>query len=61
MQYAIVVEKGKRNYSAYMPDLPGCVATGATAEEVTQLIREGIALLIEDMIANGQEIPAPSN
>jgi predicted RNase H-like HicB family nuclease len=61
MQYNIIIEKAERNYSAYVPDLPGCVATGATIEEVTQLIREGIALHLEDMIATGQEIPAPSN
>ena len=44
MKYLIVVEKGPRNYSAYVPDLPGCVATGKTREEVEKNIREAVAL-----------------
>ena len=44
MRYAIVVERAVNNYSAYVPDLPGCVATGATMEETEQLIREAIEL-----------------
>lgn len=42
MRYAIVIEKAESNYSAYVPDLPGCVATGATVEEAESLIREAI-------------------
>jgi len=42
MRYAVVIEKAAKNYSAYVPDLPGCVATGATVEETEQLIREAI-------------------
>ena len=42
MRYAIVIEKAEGNYSAYVPDLPGCVATGATAEEAEAQIREAI-------------------
>ena len=43
MRYAIVVEKAEGNYAAYVPDLPGCIATGATVEEVESLIKEAIA------------------
>ena len=42
MRYAIVIEKAGNNYSAYVPDLPGCVATGATVEEAEAQIREGL-------------------
>ena len=42
MRYAIVIEKAENNYSAYVPDLPGCVAAGATADETERLIREAI-------------------
>jgi len=44
MRYAIVIEKAKHNYAAYVPDLPGCVATGQTVEETEQQIREAIEL-----------------
>ena len=49
MKYAVVIEKAEGNYSAYVPDLPGCVATGATIEEVENEIREAIAFHIEGM------------
>jgi predicted RNase H-like HicB family nuclease len=42
MRYAVVVEKGERNYSAYVPDLPGCVAVGDTVEQVKAEIRDAI-------------------
>jgi predicted RNase H-like HicB family nuclease len=44
MRYAIVIEKARSNYSAYVPDLPGCVATGATIKEIEQQIKEVISL-----------------
>ena len=44
VQYAMIIEKGERNYSAYFPDLPGCVATGATLEEIKQRMREALEL-----------------
>jgi hypothetical protein len=44
MQYAMIVEKGERNYSAYFPDLPGCVATGQTLKELKQAMREALEL-----------------
>jgi predicted RNase H-like HicB family nuclease len=42
MRYAVVIERAEKNYSAYVPDLPGCVATGATTEETERLIRKAI-------------------
>jgi len=59
MRYAVVIEKAQANYSAYVPDLPGCVATGSTLEEVEQEIREAIAFHIEGMRQDGEPIPQP--
>ena len=61
MEYLVVVEKGKSNFGAYVPDLPGCIAVGDTRREVMKLIREGIALHIEALRESGQPIPAPSS
>ena len=61
MRYAIVIEKAEGNYSAYVPDLPGCVATGATVAEVESQIREAIGLHVEGMREDGLPIPAPSS
>lgn len=61
MRYAIVVEKAENNYSAYVPDLPGCVATGASVEETEREIREAIGLHIEGLIEDGLPIPQPSS
>jgi predicted RNase H-like HicB family nuclease len=61
MRYAIVIEKSGKNYSAYVPDLPGCVATGATVEETEKLIREAIAFHVEGLRADGQALPEPSS
>lgn len=61
MRYAIVIEKAGGNYSAYVPDLPGCVATGATVAEVEAQIREAIAFHVEGMREDGLSIPAPSS
>jgi len=61
MRYAIVIEKAEGNYSAYVPDLPGCVATGATVAEVESQIREAIAFHVEGMREDGVPIPAPSS
>ncbi len=57
MRYAVVIEKAEGNYSAYVPDLPGCVATGATIEEVETEIREAIEFHIEGMREDGLVIP----
>jgi len=61
MRYAIVIEKAKSNYAAYVPDLPGCVATGATIEETERSIREAIEIHVEGLRANGLPIPEPSS
>ncbi|MGD9563684.1 MAG: type II toxin-antitoxin system HicB family antitoxin [Pyrinomonadaceae bacterium] len=60
MRYAIVIEKAKKNYAAYVPDLPGCVATGVTVEETEREIREAITLHIRGMREDGLPIPQPS-
>ena len=59
MRYAIVIEKAEGNYSAYVPDLPGCVSTGATVEETEKSIREAIALHLDGMREDGTPIPQP--
>jgi predicted RNase H-like HicB family nuclease len=59
MRYLVVVEKAENNFSAYVPDLPGCVATGATAEETQRNIREAIAMHLEGLREDGLPIPEP--
>ena len=61
MRYAIVIENAGPNYSAYVPDLPGCVATGATIEEVEHEIRAAIEFHIEGMREDGTPIPPRSS
>ena len=61
MRYAVVIEKAARNYAAYVPDLPGCIATGTTVEETERRIREAIELHIEGLRADGQAVPEPSS
>ena len=61
MRYAIVIEKAEGNYSAYVPDLPGCVATGATVEEAEAEIREAIAFHLEGLREDGLSAPSPSS
>jgi predicted RNase H-like HicB family nuclease len=61
MRYAIVVENTGNNYSAYVPDLPGCVATGFTIEETEREIREAIKFHIEGLVEDGQPIPQPAS
>jgi predicted RNase H-like HicB family nuclease len=61
MRYAIVIEKADGNYSAYVPDLPGCVATGPTIEAVEAEIREAIRLHIDGLKADGLPIPVPTS
>ncbi|MBX9791861.1 MAG: type II toxin-antitoxin system HicB family antitoxin [Pirellulales bacterium] len=60
-RYAIVIEKATSNYAAYVPDLPGCVATGATVAETERLLLEAIALHIDGLHADGLPIPEPSS
>ena len=61
MRYAVVIEKADGNYSAYVPDLPGCVATGGTVEAVAEEIRVAIRLHIEGLKADGTRVPQPSS
>jgi predicted RNase H-like HicB family nuclease len=61
MRYAIVIEKAESNYSAYVPDLPGCVATGCTVEEAEQQIREAIAFHLRGLREDGLPIPEPAS
>ena len=61
MKYAIVIEKVPNgNYSAYAPDVSGCISTGGTIEEVTRLMREGLEFHFEGMREDGDIIPDPS-
>jgi len=60
MRYAIVIEKAAGNYSAYVPDLPGCIATGSSVESVEQEIRDAIRFHIEGLKADGLAIPEPT-
>ena len=59
MKYGIVIERAEGNYSAYVPDLPGCVAVGDSIDEVTRSIREAIALHINGMREDGLQVPEP--
>jgi predicted RNase H-like HicB family nuclease len=60
MRYGIVIEKANGNYSAYVPDLPGCVATGNTVSETEQRIREAVRFHIDGLKADGLPIPDPT-
>jgi predicted RNase H-like HicB family nuclease len=59
VKYTVVFEKAPNNYAAYVPDLPGCVATGRTREEVERNIREAIALHLDGMSEDGEPMPEP--
>lgn len=61
MRYAIVVEKAGNNFSAYAPDLPGCVATGSSVKEAEHEIQTAIQFHIESLREDGLPIPAPSS
>lgn len=61
MRYAIVIEKAENNYSAYVPDLPGCIATGATVQETETQIREAIEFHIAGLREDGVPVPQPSS
>jgi predicted RNase H-like HicB family nuclease len=61
MRYAIVIERAKSNYSTYVPDLPGCIATGATVEEAEKTIREAIEFHLAGLRKNGSPAPQPSS
>jgi predicted RNase H-like HicB family nuclease len=61
MRYAMIIEKGERNYSAYLPDLPGCIATGKTPEEVKRRMSEAVELHLRGMREDGLPIPEPTS
>ncbi len=61
MRYAVVIEKAEHNYSAYVPDLPGCIATGDTVAEVQRAIREAIELHLAGMREDGLPVPPPAS
>ncbi|MBI3823729.1 MAG: type II toxin-antitoxin system HicB family antitoxin [Planctomycetes bacterium] len=59
-EYLVIYESGKRNWSAYVPDLPGCIATGKTRKQVERVIREAIEFHIEGLRLRGDPVPEPS-
>lgn len=61
MRYAVVIEKSGNNFSAYVPDLPGCVASGATPEETEREIRGAIAFHLERLREDGFPVPEPTS
>jgi len=58
--YTVVIEKSENNYGAYVPDLPGCVSTGATIDETRRNIQEAIEFHLQGMREDGEQIPLPS-
>jgi predicted RNase H-like HicB family nuclease len=61
MRYAVVIEKVENNYSAYVPDLPGCIATGSTVLETENEIREAIRFHIDGLKQDGLPVPKPTS
>ena len=61
MRYAVVIEKTENNYSGYVPDLPGCIATGHTVQEVEAEIKSAIEFHIEGLRADNLPVPTPSS
>jgi predicted RNase H-like HicB family nuclease len=61
MRYAVIIERGETGFGAYVPDLPGCVAAGATRDEVVRLIQEAIEFHIDGLKDDGQPIPEPTS
>jgi predicted RNase H-like HicB family nuclease len=59
-KYAVIIESGRRNYSAYVPDLPGCVSTGKTRVQVLRNIQEAILFHIDGLREDGHPVPEPS-
>ena len=61
MRYAVVIEKAENNYAAYVPDLPGCVTTGESIEEIERQIRKAIEFHIRGLREDGLPVPEPSS
>lgn len=59
MRYMVIIEKGMSGYGAYVPDLPGCIASAETREEVLELIKEAIEFHLEDLQEHGEPAPHP--
>ena len=59
MKHAVVMEQGEHNLSAYVPDLPGCITTGRTIQEIERNIREAIELHLEGLREDGEPLPEP--
>ncbi len=59
VKYAVVYERSPNNYCAYAPELPGCISTGKTWDEITEMIQEAITFHLEDMAENGEPTPLP--
>ncbi len=60
-RFLVIIEPGPNNYSAYVPDLPGCIATGKALEEVEQNMRDAISMHIEGMLEDNEPIPPSSS
>ena len=58
--YTVIYERGEQSWSAYVPDLPGCIATAGTREELEHLIREAVQFHVEGMRLHGEPVPEPS-
>lgn len=61
MEYLVIIEEGPFNFSAYVPDLPGCVAAAETREETLALMQEAIEFHIEEIKASGEDVPPPTS
>jgi predicted RNase H-like HicB family nuclease len=61
MRYAVVIEKADGNFAGYVPDLPGCIATGATVKAVERELKEAIRFHIEGLIEDGLPVPQPTS
>jgi predicted RNase H-like HicB family nuclease len=61
MKYVVIIEKGDNGYGAYVPDLPGCIATAPTRDKVLKLIKEAIEFHIEGLRESGQPVPPPAS
>jgi predicted RNase H-like HicB family nuclease len=61
MEYLVIIEKTDRNYSAYLPDIPGCIATGDTKEDVLNRLKKALVMHVEGLREDGLPIPEPTS
>ena len=61
MEYLVIIEKTDRNYSAYLPDIPGCIATGDTKEDVLNRLKKALVMHVEGLQEDGLPIPEPTS